>query len=66
MKGKQFIINKAEIMIFFNALMEAGYDRNLQISIPLLDNIILCKFHIDGRNVQLNVINFSALVDKNN
>lgn len=53
MKGKQFVIDKAEIMIFFNALMEAGYDRNLQISIPLLDNIALCKFHIDGRNVQL-------------
>jgi hypothetical protein len=40
-------------MLFFNALVDLGYDRNLGISAPLLDGITLFKAHPAGRTVTI-------------
>ena len=58
MRGTTFNISKQEMMIFFNALIDSGYDKNLQISIPLLNDLILFKFHLQESGVQ--ILNFVA------
>lgn len=61
MSDKTFIIQKNEAMIFFNALGDLGYDRNLSISVPLLDGLVLFKAHPAGRTVTI-----SDLIDARN
>jgi len=58
MRGTTFNISKQEMMIFFNALIDSGYDKNLQFSVPLLNDLILFKFHLQESGVQ--ILNFVA------
>ena len=58
MRGTTFNISKQEMMIFFNALIDSGYDKNLQFSVPLLNDLILFRFHLKESGVQ--VLNFVA------
>ena len=58
MRGTTFNISKQEMMIFFNALIDSGYDKNLRFSVPLLNDLILFKFHLKESGAQ--VLNFVA------
>ena len=54
MKKGQFILRKSEIMILFNSLVDLGYDRNIQISIPLLNNLMLCTLQIKSSGAHIS------------
>lgn len=56
MRETTFNVSKQEMMILFNALIDSGYDKNLQFSVPLLNGLILFKFHLKGSGAQ--VLNF--------
>ena len=53
MAQPQFTLQKKEIMLLFNRLMQSGYDRNLQISVPLLEGMPLFKLHFNAKTVCL-------------
>ncbi|RJQ49826.1 MAG: hypothetical protein C4530_22715 [Desulfobacteraceae bacterium] len=53
MRKDELTIKKRELMIFFNALAQAGYDRNIQFSLPLLGNVILFKAAMDGGKLHI-------------
>lgn len=53
MRSRRFTVKKAETMLLFNALAELGYDRNLQISIPVVDSITMFKFNLEHTYVQV-------------
>lgn len=52
-KSKKFVIKKSEQILLFNALSEIGYDRNLKLSIPMLNGVILFKFSLEPSNVRV-------------
>ena len=52
MNGPRFILSKNRMMILFNRLIEAGYDKNLRIAAPLLAGTSLFKFHLKANNVR--------------
>ncbi len=53
MKKHSFIIKKAEMMLFFNALADLGYEKNLRIVAPALDNAALFRVHFQGTDVRM-------------
>ncbi len=54
MSDKRFILQKPEAMLFFNALTDLGYDRNLGVSVPLLGGTTIFKAHAAGRTVTIS------------
>lgn len=49
----RFVIKKAELLIFFNALIDLGLEKNLAITVPLLKNLRLCKLELGEKGVLL-------------
>lgn len=54
MKAAQFQMSKEETIIFFNALIDLGLDRNLSLSAPLIGETTLFKAHLADRSVTLS------------
>lgn len=52
--SKRIEIQKNEIILLFNALAALGYDRNLKISIPMINDIKLFKFDLEADHVQVS------------
>jgi len=51
---KKFVIRKQEMMLLFNALAELGYDRNIQVRVPLLNDRALFKVRINAQTADMS------------
>lgn len=54
MNGRQFVLPKNQMMILFNWLTNAGYDKNLRIAAPLLAGASLFTFHLKANQVRVS------------
>lgn len=50
----RFVVKKGELMMLFNALIDLGLEKNLWVTVPLLDHLKLCKLDLSGREVGLS------------